>query len=311
MERKTVRRRVLPGIAMLTALVAAVTGLSGCTDGNGSGTSDQKNGGNTAAPAQPGKYRSLPQPCKAADGKPLKAMLPTSDSLTLEARERLYEGIADASYDGDRHVGCRWNSQVPEGTLLLSVNFERVVSYDRVTTSDDDKAHEVYVNRLTAAQLPFPGPATTPGASPGTPGTNPSGSPAPGGPPAPSPPSAPSATPPGAPAAAPSTTPSTGPVPPSASASSSASPSPSNSPELGSRVLEGLGNEAFLDDKLSAAGATAARARTVRIVFRTSNVIVTVEYSVQPTGPGAVPPSTETQDKARLLAEALVERFNE
>ncbi|MFF3020068.1 DUF3558 domain-containing protein [Streptomyces sp. NPDC057939] len=307
MERKTVRRRVLPGIAMLTTLVAAVTGLSGCTDGNGGGASDQKNGGSTAAPAQPGKYRSLPQPCKAADGKPLKAMLPTSDSLTLEARERLYEGIADASYDGDRHVGCRWNSQVPEGTLLLSVNFERVVSYDRVTTSDDDKAHEVYVNRLTAAQLPFPGPATTPGASPGTPGTNPSGSPAPGGP------SAPSATPPAAPStapsAAPSTTPSTGPASPSAS--SSGSPSPSNSPELGSRVLEGLGNEAFLDDKLSAAGATAAQARTVRIVFRTSNVIVTVEYSVQPTGPAAVPPSTETQDKTRLLAEALVERFNE
>ncbi|KIF02622.1 lipoprotein, partial [Streptomyces sp. RSD-27] len=68
------------------------------------------------------------------------------------------------------------------------------------------------------------------------------------------------------------------------------------SPELGSRVLEGLGSEGFLDDKLGAAGATAAQARTVRIVFRTSNVIVTVEYSVQPSGPGRVPPAAETQD---------------
>ena len=313
MERKTVRRRVLPGIAMLTAIAAAVTGLSGCTDGNGGRTSDPKNGGNTAAPAQPGKYRSLPQPCKAADGKPLKAMLPASDSLTTEARERLYEGIADASYDGDRHVGCRWNSQAPEGTLLLSVNFERVVSYDRATTSDDGKAHEVFVNRLTAAKLPFPGSATTPGGTPGgTPGPNPGTTPGtnPGANPAQNPPSV---TPPAAPSTAPSAPPSTGPAAPSASPSGSpsGSPSPSAPPELGSRVLEGLGNEAFLDDKLSAAGATAAQARTVRIVFRTSNVIVTVEYSVQPAGPGTVPPSTETQDRALLLAEALVERFNE
>lgn len=49
----------------------------------------------------------------------------------------------------------------------------------------------------------------------------------------------------------------------------------------------------------------------MRIVFRTSNVIVTIEYSVQPALPGTVPPSTETQDKARQLAQALAERFNE
>ncbi|MFD5620873.1 DUF3558 domain-containing protein, partial [Streptomyces yangpuensis] len=87
--------------------------------------------------------------------------------------------------------------------------------------------------------------------------------------------------------------------------------SPSTQPELGSRVLEGLGTEAFLEDKLSPAGATAAQSRTVRIVFRTSNVIVKVEYSVQPTLPGTVPPSGETQEKARQLAQALAERLNE
>ncbi|MEJ8643053.1 hypothetical protein WKI68_19980 [Streptomyces sp. MS1.HAVA.3] len=48
----------------------------------------------------------------------------------------------------------------------------------------------------------------------------------------------------------------------------------------------------------------------MRIVFRTSNVIVTVEYSVQPSLPGVIPSSTETQDRARQLAQALVERFN-
>lgn len=202
-----------------------------------------------------------------------------------EQRDALYAGVADASYDADRRVGCRWTAQTPTETRLLSVGFERVVSYDRATTSDDDKARQVYIRQLTDAHLPFPGPVSSP-----TPSPSQSASPSP--------------------AASGGTSPS-----PGTSSSPSASASPSAPPELGSRVLEGLGNEAFLDDKLSAAGANAVQSRTVRIVFRTSNVIVTVEYSVQPalpgTGPGTVPPSGETQDKARQLAQALVDRFNE
>ncbi|MET9323120.1 DUF3558 domain-containing protein [Streptomyces sp. NPDC003038] len=285
MQRKAVRR-ALPGIAMLTALMA------GCTGGGDAGTtSDAKAGGSPVVPAQPGKYSSLPAPCKAADGKRLRAMLPAPAELVGEQLERLYAGTADASYDGDRRVGCRWTTQTPEETRLLSVGFERVVSYDRAVASDDDKARQVYVRQLTDARLPFPGPATPPGASAG-----PGGSPSPGT------------------GASTSTNGSGAPDPgaaaPTPGAPTSGSPSIAP-PELGSRVLEGLGNEAFLDDKLSAAGATAAQARTVRIVFRTSNVIVTVEYSVQPSLPGTVPPSTETQDKARQLAQALAERFNE
>ncbi|MFJ6781906.1 DUF3558 domain-containing protein [Streptomyces yangpuensis] len=303
MQRKAVRR-VLPGIAMLTALAAGTAGLTGCTGGStGGSTSDSKAGGSSAAPAQPGKYRSLPAPCRAAaDSKKLKAMLPVPDSLTPEQRDQLYAGTADTSYDGDRHVGCRWTAQTPEETRLLSVGFERVVSYDRGAASDDDKAKQVYVRLLTDAHLPFPGPATPP--SPGAANPANPANPAPGNPVASTPPpaappasGAPSA---GAPAAG---APATGTPAPGAS--------PSAQPELGSRVLEGLGTEAFLDDKLSPAGATAAQSRTVRIVFRTSNVIVKVEYSVQPTLPGAVPPSGEIQEKARQLAQALAERFNE
>ncbi|MFE2129569.1 DUF3558 domain-containing protein [Streptomyces amritsarensis] len=297
MQRKAVRR-VLPGIAMLTALAAGAAGLTGCTGGSdGGSTSDSKAGGSSAAPAQPGKYRSLPAPCRAAaDSKKLKAMLPAPDSLTPQQRDQLYAGVADASYDGDRHVGCRWTAQTPEETRLLSVGFERVVSYDRGAASDDDKAKQVYVRLLTDAHLPFPGPVTTPGpgaANPGNPANPAASTPPPAAPPAAPPASgAPSA---GAPAAG---TPAPG-------------TSPTAQPELGSRVLEGLGTEAFLDDKLSAAGATAAQSRTVRIVFRTSNVIVKIEYSVQPTLPGTIPPSGETQDKARQLAQALAERLNE
>ncbi|MFI5866602.1 DUF3558 domain-containing protein [Streptomyces sp. NPDC051546] len=286
MQRKVVRvrrvRGVLPAIAMLTALAA---GLTACTDGGGSGTTiDAKAGANAGTGAQPGKYRSLPMPCKAADAKKVKAMLPAAEALAPEAREALYAGVADASYDADRRVGCRWTAQTPTETRLLFVGFERVVSYDRASTSDDDKARQVYGRQLTAANLPAPVPSSSP-----TPSG--SGAPAPGAP---------------TPSTGASTGASTG---PGASGGPSGSASPA--PELGSRVLEGLGNESFLDDKLAAAGASAAQARTVRIVFRTSNVIVTVEYSVQPALPGAIPPSGETQDRARQLAQALGERFNE
>ncbi|PWK73026.1 hypothetical protein BCL76_10246 [Streptomyces sp. CG 926] len=272
---------------MLTALAAGAAGLTGCTGGSGGGsTSDSKAGGGSAAPAQPGKYRSLPAPCKAGvDSKKIKGMLPAGDSLTPEQRDQMYAGVADTSYDGDRHVGCRWTGQSPEETRLLSVGFERVVSYDRTTSSDDDKAKQVYVRRLTDAKLPFPGPTANPTPAAPTPAAPTPAAPTPAAPN----PSVPAA--PGAPA--------------------SPAASPSAPVELGSRVLEDLGSDAFLEDKLSPAGASAAQSRTVRIVFRTSNVIVTIEYSVQPALPGTVPPSAETQDRAQQLAQALAERLTE
>lgn len=282
---------------MLTALVAGVTGLTGCTETSGPGTTtDAKAGGSSAVPAQPGKYRSLPAPCKAADLKRLRGMLPADESLTAEQRELLYAGTADASYDADRRVGCRWTAQTPSETRLLSVGFERVVSYDRAAASDDDKARQVYVRRLTDAHLPFPGASATPSA-PAAPAT------------APPVPAAPVATASGATAGA--TAPGSAPNPAGAGGSPSGSPTPTAPPELGSRVLEGLGNEAYIEDKLSPAGTTAPQSRTVRTVFRTSNVIVTIEYSIQPSQPGVVPSSAETQDKVRQLAQALVERFND
>ncbi|MFD7627508.1 DUF3558 domain-containing protein [Streptomyces sp. NPDC059851] len=298
MQRKAVRR-ALPGIAMLTALVAGAAGLTGCTSGSGGGgATDAKAGDSSPAPAPAGKYRSLPAPCKAADGKRLKAMLPAAPTLTEDQRTQLYAGSADTSYDADRHVGCRWTAQTHEETRLLAVRFERVVSYDRATMSDDDKAKQVYVRRLTDAHLPFPGPAATPTAATGA---APSGA-APSG-------AAPAASPPpsGAPAAPPAPTSGT----PTPGGTPGGTPGATPAPELGSRVLEGLGSEAFIEDKLSAAGASTVQARNVRIVFRTANVIVTVEYSVQPALPGTIPSSPETQDKARQLAAALVERFND
>ncbi|MFJ3927749.1 DUF3558 domain-containing protein [Streptomyces sp. NPDC090022] len=304
MQRKAaVRRTALPGIALVTALMAA-----GCTGASGGGgTGDAKAGGATSnpAPAPPGKYRNLPSPCKAVDLKRLKAMLPAADTLTSQQRDQMYAGVADTSYDSDRRVGCRWNAQGPEENRLLHVDFERVVSYDRALTSDDDKAKGVYERLLADAHLPTPAPT-----APATP-TAPTGStaptaPAPTGPTATQAPTTAPASPPAGTPGTPGTPDPTGsPAGATAGATGSAPP-----PELGSRVLEGLGSAAFLDDKLSAAGAM-AQSRSVRIVFRTSNVIVTLEYVVQPSVPGVVPPSGETQDRARQLAKELADRFSD
>jgi len=61
-----------------------------------------------------------------------------------------------------------------------------------------------------------------------------------------------------------------------------------------------------VDDVLSGSGST-ARQRTVTVVFRTSNVIVTIEYEEQPAAVGAVPDSKEMQDRARNLAAQLAD----
>lgn len=94
---------------------------------------------------------------------------------------------------------------------------------------------------------------------------------------------------------------------PTATASGSASPSGSASAtpaDVQPRVLDDLGDEAFLDDALGGSGSTAQQ-RKVTVAFRTSNVIVTIEYEEQPTTIGVTPDSKEMQDNARKLASQL------
>lgn len=47
------------------------------------------------------------------------------------------------------------------------------------------------------------------------------------------------------------------------------------------------------------------------VVFRTSNVIVTVEYTEQPARMTEVPDSKELQEKAQALARKLAETLSE
>ncbi|WP_326721457.1 MULTISPECIES: DUF3558 domain-containing protein [unclassified Streptomyces] len=281
------RKAYVPGVAVLLAAL-----LAGCTGGSSDdgATDDSKPGGSssTAPAAQPGKYRTLPEACAAVDHGTLDSLLPGIKQISDEdQRETAYEGTPTLTYDTDRRVGCRWKVESTDATDHLFVDFERVVSYDSV--SDDGKASGLYTDKETAADLPEPSPSASSESEEGEeiPDADSSASPSDSA------------------SGSASSTPS-----PTSSASDSASPSVSATPtSLQPRTLDGLGDEAYLNDTLSSAGSTAQQ-RTVTVVFRTSNVIVTIEYDEQPAVTGEVPDSKEMQDRARNLAAKLADTLD-
>ncbi|MFE9253277.1 DUF3558 domain-containing protein [Streptomyces sp. NPDC007088] len=331
------RRKVyVPGAA---ALLAAV--LCGCTGGSadGDGTADGKPGtqGTTAAAAQPGKYGTLPEPCGVLDHGTLDALLPGLKELDEDERDAAYRGTMALTYDNERRVGCRWKAEDADSSDALRIGFERVVSYD-ADVSDDDRATSVYEKLEDAAKLPAaPGTApvvtpsptgdgkntdtgTDPGASKGTDtdtdtdtrpgkdtggngaaqGTGPDG--ARGGEKSPG-------TPTGSGTNG-NTSPSSTVNPDNGDAGDNTGDPGARSPELRPRLLTGLGNSAFLDDQLAKAGAATGR-RTVTVVFRTSNVVVSVEYEQQPARAGELADSKEMQDKAQKVARSVADSFDE
>jgi hypothetical protein len=281
------RQAYVPG---LTALAAALAlGLTGCSSGAGAGVDavDSK-AGPASDPAPPGRYRTLFEPCGSVPQATLKGLLPGAAQLPDEEREQAYRGTAVVTYDTDRRVGCNWKADTPDASHRLRLDIERVVSYDPAV-SDDDRAQEVFSGKQVAADLPAPQspPATQ---TPGTPTGNTANT---GGTSTTGPAS------PAVPAGSAATTPTTPPAP-TAPATTGLEP----------RVLGGLGQIAFLDDVLSSGGPD-GRHRTVSVVFRTSNVIVTVEYVEQTSGSAEPPDSRELQEKARNLARLLAERLEE
>ncbi|QFQ99615.1 DUF3558 domain-containing protein [Streptomyces phaeolivaceus] len=295
------RKAYVPGVAvLLAALLAACTGSS--DDGS---TDDPRPGEATASAtaAQPGRYDTLPEPCGSVDRSTLDTLLPGIKQLPDAAqREQAYEGEATQTYDTDRKAGCRWKVESTDATHYLFVDFERIVSYDNAV-SDDSKAQEVYGGKVEAADLPEPTPTASEEESEGTDEETdePGGTETTGG--ATAEPSTSTEDSPSGSSDSSAPSGSSG----SSDSSDSASPSPSGTPaSLLPRVLDGLGDEAFLDDALGT-----STQRTVTVVFRTSNVIVTVEYEEQPATTTAVPDSEETQDRARNLAGRLAEAFDD
>ncbi|MYW10518.1 DUF3558 domain-containing protein [Streptomyces sp. SID2563] len=280
-------------MAYATGAVLIAALAAGCTSDTGSGepAPDGKPGTTpTVSAAPPGKYRTLPDACRAIPQATLKDLLPGTADMPEAQQDKVFEGTATVTYDTDRRIGCRWKSDVPEGTRSIHLDFERVVSYD-TAVSDDDRAREVYAKKETAADLPDTGlPPESPDASPSGSGTPDPGTESADG--------------------SEDTDGAEGADGKGATGDTGDTTSGSPAGSLQPRLLDKLGDSAFLDDALSRAGAP-ARHRTVSVVFRTSNVIVTVEYTAQPAMPTEVPDSQELQEKAQALARQLVDSFND
>ncbi|MFJ9396755.1 DUF3558 domain-containing protein [Streptomyces californicus] len=295
----------VPGVALLAALVVGGCSAGGGDDANGA---DSKPGTPTVSPAPPGRYATLPAPCRAVPRATLNDLLPGAAELPQDQREKVFRGSAAVTYDTDRKVGCSWKADAPNATRSLVIDFERVVSYDPAV-SDDDRADTVYEKRKKAAGLSSPtAPAADAAATTGsgdkegeedkekgegdgkaTDTASPSSSATSGG---------------GSDDAA------SGGAPGSGTPGSGDPGSGDPEDALPSRLLDNLGDAAFLQDLPKGADSTAQN-HTVSVVFRTSNVVVTVRYAEQPALITQRPDGRELQEKAQALARKLAEKLSE
>ncbi|MEU7375112.1 hypothetical protein [Streptomyces albidoflavus] len=299
------RARVTGTLLLLVAL-----GTAGCTgDPAAEDSPDAKPAGGeaTTAQAEPGKYQTLPQPCRAVETGTLDAMLPGLAQLDQEQRQKAYEGTSSVTYDSDRRTGCRWKVDSAEAGHLLRIDFERVVSYS-ASVSDDARAQAVYGDRMKEADLPLPSDpreeqperraddsakadrdearATAPAEDEAGQGASPEA--------------------PEKPGKGKEEKESGESEEPADEAGDPSAPAEGLEP----RLLQELADDAFIDDQLTTSSSGSGQ-RTVTVVFRTSNVIVTVEYEAQPKQVAEVPDSASMQEKARELAGLLAERLSD
>ncbi|MER8160677.1 DUF3558 domain-containing protein [Streptomyces sp. NPDC094472] len=303
-QRRAYGRRAAPaGAVLITVLVAA--GLGGCTGSDSSSGPDDGASGDsgTNVSAEPGRYRTLPEACGAVSRKTLQTLLPGA-----EQDDKVYDGQAAVTYDIDRRDGCRWKVETASGTRYLTIDFQRVVSYDP-SVSDDDRAQEAYEKKAVAADIPdAPSAPSTPSSSsqsedgasgdsdsstsPGTssdePGTSGKGGTS----------DKSDETDKGA------DTPSAG-----GEASGESDESDTASDDTAPRRLDDLGDGAFLNDELITKDSGIHR--DITLVFRSSNVIATIEYDQWTTDKKHIPNSQELQESAQDLADELTGRLNE
>ncbi|AEM80489.1 hypothetical protein Strvi_0716 [Streptomyces violaceusniger Tu 4113] len=291
---------------LITVLAAA--GLGGCTGSDSSsGPHDGASGNSgTNASAEPGRFRTLPEACGAVSRKTLQTLLPGA-----EQDDKVYDGQAVVTYDIDRRDGCRWKVETTSGTRYLTIDFQRVVSYDP-SVSDDGRAQETYEKKAVAADIPdAPTAPSTPSsssqseggvsgdssssASPGTSSDEP-GKSGKGG---------------TSDEADTSNEPGKGTDTPSAGGESSGGSDEGDTASDGTapRRLDDLGDDAFLNDQLITKDSGIHR--DITLVFRSSNVIATIEYDQWTTDKKHIPNSQGLQENAQDLADELTGRLNE
>nr|WP_206324260.1 hypothetical protein [Streptomyces sp. HNM0574] len=330
-------------------VVALTGGLTACTSAPDGGTGeDAKPGGPSAtSTAAPGKYRTLPEPCGTVSTGLLKQLLPGAASsagggtATAGADEKTspYEGEPSVTYDTDRQVGCKWKSSTTLGSHHLSIDLERVVSYDP-SVSDDEQTELLYDERAGKAGIPTdeesgatdaesasPGSSESPGkgAEDGASTESPEGGAgksaedeegekANGGRNGHDDPSSDASAEPGSSAKSEDAENSGSQdgdsdkkgdngteEPGSSEESDSASPSPTE--DLSPRTLDGIGEAAYINDEPSTDDSGVHR--DITVVFRTANVIATIKYDEWPTDKQSTPDSHELQEQAQKVAGEL------
>ncbi|KOG41594.1 hypothetical protein [Streptomyces decoyicus] len=305
------RKPFVPGAAVVVAaaLAAGLTGCTGSSSPDGDAADAKSGGAATSSPAaEPGRYQTLPEACGLPSRGVIRRMLPgDGQALSGTEAQKVYGGQADITYDTDRRVGCRWTRETTAGTRHLGLDIQRVVSYDSAV-SDDDKAQAIYGKKELAAQIPSGGGSPSPAAP--SPSASASKNKGEGEGVVTNDARDKSATDKGA--TGKSTAGAKGKAPsgsPSQKSDQSASPSADPSGSTAPRVLDDLGDVAFLNDKLVTADSGVHR--DVTVVFRTSNVIVKITYDQWSTDKTMLPDSQELQDKARSLATELSDSLSE
>ncbi|MFK3730481.1 DUF3558 domain-containing protein [Streptomyces sp. NPDC088090] len=313
MQRKRYSPGRVPGTLLgLGAGLAVVAGaLTGCSAAGTAEdvTVDAKAGAAAAPVAPPGRYRTLFEPCGAVPQATLRELLPGTAALADAERAAALRGTAAVTYDTDRRVGCTWTADTEDGAHRLVLDVERVVSYDP-TVSDAARAQEVYTRKQLAAGIAVPVTPTPTPTPPTTAPTGPTTAPATAGGTAPGTTRTTAADGGTTPVGAPSSPTASGTTPPGADAPSANTPSAPATTGLEPRLLGGLGDIAFVGDTLGKAGGNGHQ-RVVSVVFRTSNVVVTVEYRQRTSAAAAAPDSKELQDRAQNLARLLADRLEE
>lgn len=315
------QRRALAQAAAAAAVLAVA--LAGCTGSDGpTGAVDSQSGeaGASSVPAPSGKYSTLPEPCTAVSTGTLEELLPGAEEESEESEEsgedaeEALAGEPDLTYDADRLVGCSWERETTEGGHQLELRFERIVSYDD-EISDDEQAAQIYAERadehdvdVTDDPPDLPDKAGTGNASGGGPASGGAGATVPqdgaaeGGPDA--------ADDGGTDGDGTDGDGTDGEGTPAGSSGSSESPGDDGEGDdpaatLAPRLLDGIGDESFLDDRTVGAG----KQREVTVVFRTSNVVVTLTYDHWDTAAAEPPGTAELQQRAQQVAEQLADRL--
>jgi hypothetical protein len=257
--------------ARAAAAAVAVCGLAaGCSGGMG-GTEDE-----TAAEPPGGGAGSVEPGRFSALPEPCGAVdEETLHELLPEGDEEAYEGEPMATFDTGRRVGCEWHVPAETRTRQLVLDFERVISYDP-EISDDDRAAADFEELADEAGVPLDGSAASTASEDSE--DEPTES----------------------------ETDAETDLPEDGAAVTGEPSTPEG--DLASRPLDDIGHVAFVDDQLTSHDAGASR--EVLVAFRSSNVIVTVTYTVSTTVAGEAPDSAWLQDAAQQVARQLAGGFD-